>query len=1104
MILDQLSDISPFEEKPEATQSEVAGAAFRQSNVIGSDAYAYRDDRSMNKVFFGDYSALEKQLEMTRMDPDYKFREYMPEEYEPYQGAYARTRTAEEADVLTTTIAKELKDKQILSDNPKMGFIYTAAAALTSPEQFPLYAIPGSVLIKEASLARSFGIAASLGAAEASLSELYLQDAQSTRSAAESMFNIGGSAAFAGTLGLAGNLLFGSAKVMKGTDEAMYADSTPAMSIATPVKDYNGKFSKEHYSAAVSEVDAMVKKGTVKFADRDAMVDSVLTGYAKTANTLKHPKVYKAMGFMSPGVRLMTSGMSEVRDITSKLISSPLQTLNNKYGRATISAEVQIDQLVAEASSRVHLISNEGYTAHRNSGGTLSHTQFMDEVGLAHTQADKGVDDVISKTAKDIRGIINPIEKRMVDANVLRKGYEDWEGLVWDDIKHLVEEGDVKEVYFRKDGLPRAGIVKKLDGNVLDQLVHDLKITAKAEQPVGDLSYYHRRWNQVLLNSNRNEFISDLKSVMQNNLVRKFSKSIESLQEEISIRKAKLAKTKPKTSASTGQRRTPEQMLAQVEARLKTLVEEFQQVKLPEFEAQVGRAADEVYNNIANGNYRARKGYKLQSFETGPLKERIIDIPFQDMSKWLDKDPNSVWYHYLRDAAPRLVMKETFGDEDAGTAITSVLSAFDSQINKAQPKLARKLGKQRKAFKRDVTAMVEQLHNRYAQPANPDSIFSHAGQFLRNHNLLTKLGMMTVSALPDIGHINMRHGARVLKFGPEVFSFSSAAKADRAFMKDIGLAMDLFNSKRLAEMNMLDQNYTPRNKFDKLMTAATTGMGKWTGMNLWNAQLKTMVGTIYAKGVLRDALEVATMAPKKLARYAQGGLSKSDLEKIAKYGKNQSIPEINNWPDKALAARFKQAIFKEAETTIVTPGVGDLPLVSKGEVGRLIFQFKSFAIAANHRMTMATLDDLTMQKMVGLGTALFAGYVSYASRQTIMGKPIATDFDTVVKESVDRSGFLAAWLSVNTLVERASKGNVDAFKAVGLEGSPTTRYQFDGTLGVALGPWLSTVKNANQVVGAISSGQMEERDWRAMRRLVWLNNHFLLHRGFTEIERKMP
>jgi hypothetical protein len=304
-------------------------------------------------------------------------------------------------------------------------------------------------------------------------------------------------------------------------------------------------------------------------------------------------------------------------------------------------------------------------------------------------------------------------------------------------------------------------------------------------------------------------------------------------------------------------------------------------------------------------------------------------------------------------------------------------------------------------------------------------------------------------------------------------------------------------------MNMNEPMFTPTDRMSRLATKAVTGFAKWTGMNHWNAELKMFTGTIYARGILRDAQNLASLSSKKLARYAQAGLSHDDLKAIAKYGKNQSIPEINTWPDD-LALKFKQVLFKETENTIVTPGIGDLPLASKGEIGRLVFQFKSFAVAANHRMLMATVDDLTMQKMVGLASALFFGYVSYASRMAVMGKPIRTDRDTVIKEAMDRSGFLSTWLDVNTLLERVTKGKVDVYKALGIKGAPLTRYQFEGVLGTALGPWVSTLKNANQVAGAISSGQMEERDYRALRRLIWLNNHFALHRAFTEIERKMP
>ena len=239
-----------------------------------------------------------------------------------------------------------------------------------------------------------------------------------------------------------------------------------------------------------------------------------------------------------------------------------------------------------------------------------------------------------------------------------------------------------------------------------------------------------------------------------------------------------------------------------------------------------------------------------------------------------------------------------------------------------------------------------------------------------------------------------------------------------------------------------------------------------------------------------------------MTRFAAGGLSEADLIAISKLTKPgaDELPDFTKWSDQGLAERFKMALFKEAETTIITPGAGDLPLTSHSDLGRIMFQFKSFAIAANHKLLMTTIDDLTAQKMIGIMSMAWFGYMSYAAKQYMKGQEPVTDTDQIIKEGIDRSGMFALWGDMNLVMERATKGNLSAYKLLGLEGEPLSRHQFSGLTDLIAGPSAGMISDLSKIATALTSGDVKESDVRAGRRLLYLNNHFLLHKGFTEME----
>ena len=102
---------------------------------------------------------------------------------------------------------------------------------------------------------------------------------------------------------------------------------------------------------------------------------------------------------------------------------------------------------------------------------------------------------------------------------------------------------------------------------------------------------------------------------------------------------------------------------------------------------------------------------------------------------------------------------------------------------------------------------------------------------------------------------------------------------------------------------------------------------------------------------------------------AKLGVSEDDLKMLLKefeaHGESFDgihLMNFQNWSEEALerkgsmglslADRVQLAVKKEVDTIVVTPGVGDVPLIMENDYVKMFTQYKSFPIAAMNRQTI--------------------------------------------------------------------------------------------------------------------------------------------------------
>lgn len=274
-------------------------------------------------------------------------------------------------------------------------------------------------------------------------------------------------------------------------------------------------------------------------------------------------------------------------------------------------------------------------------------------------------------------------------------------------------------------------------------------------------------------------------------------------------------------------------------------------------------------------------------------------------------------------------------------------------------------------------------------------------------------------------------------------------------------------------------------------------------MSSWNSALKTLTVAL-EQDAIAAAARGGTLSNFKRAQLASLGLGDAMLERVGQQLKQHSKDvdglfraNAEVWPDREAARAFEGALLKNANTLVMTKGVADVPLFMSKELGKLLFQFKSFGMAAVNRLLVpvaqgiahgdaATINGAAM--MVGLGA------LSNAARDYAAGFEPASDPARIAIEAVDRAGF-ASFLAEPFDVLSGTFG-----------GPRFGRFTSQSPLESLLGPTFGTVADLQKTLqGVFTEGGefapgVKAADVYRFRKLVLGQNIFYLRRLVNGLE----
>lgn len=513
--------------------------------------------------------------------------------------------------------------------------------------------------------------------------------------------------------------------------------------------------------------------------------------------------------------------------------------------------------------------------------------------------------------------------------------------------------------------------------------------------------------------------------------------------------------------------------------------------------------ANDITNNIL-GTPGGRIPTDVVPTASG-LKERVLLIPDEAIEEFLESDIDMIAAYHVRTMAPEIELTRRFGDTQMSAQFADVIDEFDRLIDGAKTgKAAQKLADEKDQTLIDLSSMRDLLLGLH-RAGDPAHWASRTTRAVRQINFLRLLGGMTVSAIPDLGRTVMVHGLRRNAKGLAQMATSwKRFKVSANEVKLAGTAWDMVMNTRAIQLADVGDLYKGGTRFERGLRAAQDTFGIPSLMAPWNAALKQWSGVITQTRMLEGIVNGTDT--RKLAQLGLGDdmiqKIKGQFQQFGDQTEDVWLAQTAAWTDREAAQAFQAALVKDVDNIIVTPGVADRPLFMSTELGKVAFQFKSFAFAATNQVLVAGLQQRDAAFLNGLMLSVGLGGVVYGAKQTLAGREVDVRPTKVILEAVDRSGVTGYWMDLNNMIATASSGTVSIGRVAGID-DPMSRYATRNVQGIFLGPTAGAISDMSKVIrsfGVLGQEEFRESDLHAIRKLIPYQNLFYTRKLFDIAE----
>ena len=479
----------------------------------------------------------------------------------------------------------------------------------------------------------------------------------------------------------------------------------------------------------------------------------------------------------------------------------------------------------------------------------------------------------------------------------------------------------------------------------------------------------------------------------------------------------------------------------------------------------------------------------------GPLRERAFLIPDEMVEEFLENDIELLGRRYLDSVAGDIELVRRFGTVTLDAQIKKINEEFNLLKSGKTKEEGLKIAKQQDTTIRDIAGMRDRIRGTYG--FSDTTLFTRMGRSARDLNYLRLMGGVTVSSLPDVARVFMAEGffktfkSGLLPLVTNLKGFNVAKKEAQRY--GVGMEAITGNPQFLADV----ANYTKgETMIERGLQSAAKNFNKLNLLDRWTAGIKqlhavTMQTSIF-EGLSKGKFD------KRLERLGIDKVSAIDMmAQVNKYGSYENgvwLTNAKNWDRPDLERMWGAAVRKESDRVIIIPGQ-EKPLFMSTEMGKTVFQFRSFMLSSTQRVLIAGLQGQDQNVIGGFLALTSMGMFSYYLKAQIAGRALHEDPASWIMEGIDRSGSTGVLTEFNSVLEKVTSNKYGARAALGVN-TINSRFQSRSISESVLGPTLGAFNNAVDVINATTSGEpLTDADKKNITRLIPYQNLFYFRRG---------
>ncbi len=504
----------------------------------------------------------------------------------------------------------------------------------------------------------------------------------------------------------------------------------------------------------------------------------------------------------------------------------------------------------------------------------------------------------------------------------------------------------------------------------------------------------------------------------------------------------------------------------------------------------------------------------------GPLQARDFAIPDAVIRDFLETDAEHIAQTYLRTMVPDVLLTERFGDIRMTETFRKINDDYAALSDRAKSKkdLVR-LESERQTVIQKIALIRDRLRGVYGISA--DAPMRNVARFAaaaKNFNVITSMGMATISSLPDLAGPVFRHGlgavfsdawAPFLRFMTSTGDERAGSvwkEAGRQY-RAMGIATETMLASRAHELADIEAAYRPQSRVERTLQWGADKFQILNGMALWTDWAKINASMVAGSEILRatEAVAKGKATKKQLTALAESNIDLSTADRIwrafetgGEVRDGVHLPNTADWADMQARTAFEGAVAREADIAVITPGQ-EKPGWMSDPILSIFGQFKSFTAAATQRILIANLQRHDANVLSGLMVSMGLGMMSYKINSLFGGVPTSDRPQDWIKEGIARGGVLG-WLEEgNSITSKLTRGGLDIHRVYGAD-KPLSRFVALGAFDQILGPTAGKIKDAIKATSAGASGEWTHGDTTALRRLTVGQNLFWLRGLFNQVE----